>query len=407
MRILFVFLLLSILNVQFVYAEDENEIDFKNLKEILDNQLFYVLDHPQVECYVKNLISERDFDILSSRINSYKAQNVLLTKDSSGGYVFDGLYPHSGGCESGIIWVHPNGSIIGGYVENCHPPHLFTNDNNLKQNLPVAVSKWINKHANSGKPVWLNARIKQRIQPACSKAKLKDSISEYMAGMKGDACNKYTQIDFKYKMINPEKDNKAFFFLEPVECTNSDCSHKEESYLVLGDIVIIRNEKNGFSCVDYTNKNGKKIGWVSNKDILNFDIQVNNDNYFKLKEGVQKLSKEASGWFGVSTKDTLWEGYWESSSNSIGSSFKIQLNTDSKLSVAGDAWRGYNVGQIIDGVLELDGRIAYLEPENDLSCGAIFLYFNNAILVFDNYGCGGYGVSFSGIHIHKTLAQLD
>jgi hypothetical protein len=162
---------------------------------------------------------------------------------------------------------------------------------------------------------------------------------------------------------------------------------RRTSYLVRGDLVLIGKARNEFTCVVYQSPLAEKQTW-------------------------------AMGWVPTSALQTVasnphprmsdWIGKWRHPGGRI----EIKKVGDSKLKIEGNMTiptaRDFHTGQIEALVTPQNDTIAFVddgaiafEKTNEGECRVRMQRIGPLLLVEDNDGCGGAGVTFTGFYRRK------
>jgi hypothetical protein len=169
-------------------------------------------------------------------------------------------------------------------------------------------------------------------------------------------------------------------WLKDCETDPNDCRTSGQSYLVMGDSIVVVGSIRGFFCVEYS-KNGlskrRYMGWIPADRI---EVASSTEVTYPL---------------------TAWLGTWTS-----GSTSKIIIRADGNaLRAEGNAlWQGPisptpHFGDF-DEVATPQGNLTILGGVGN-DCRVQLLLMGKVLVAMDNLRCGGGNVSFSGFYVRK------
>lgn len=162
---------------------------------------------------------------------------------------------------------------------------------------------------------------------------------------------------------------------------------RKKSYLVPGDLVLVGRTLGDFTCVTYQSPLARKQNWTTGW----------------LPNGA--LTKVAPM---ASPKASDWTGSWVHPGGGI----EIEKGNGDKLSITGEqvvpTARDFHTGVIAAKAEPQDGTLAFaddgsipFEKTEESECRVRMRRIGGWLLVEDNSGCGGSGVSFTGLYRRK------
>lgn len=167
-------------------------------------------------------------------------------------------------------------------------------------------------------------------------------------------------------------------------CPAATPACRKTSYLVTGDLVLMGRTIGDFTCVTYQSPRARKQNWTT---------------------GWLPSAALAAVPPQPSPRSADWIGAWEHPGGGI----EIAKGSDGKLNIKGDqvvpTARDFHNGAIVAEAAPRDGIIAFaddgsvpFEKADDGTCRVRMQRVREFLLVEDNSGCGGAGVTFTGLY---------
>ena len=339
------------------------------------------LDMPQVACAVQALVAQEDVGKLRERIGDGTGAGWARSLGADGGYMFDGEWPRSSDCEIGILWIHPDGRLFGGFIEGCEPLRGFTNSSALASEPPGAVLAILDRanHGTAKWPgTWLAPPVDAPMSEACSSERLAREIAAADRRLDGSRCDASRRF-FAAQVVRPARGDRA-----PVGGvrTRPVAGRRSPPYLVAGDRVEAGEIRGECRCVRY----GRRTAWMRTEDLE------------ALREPDTWTSEGVAAWVpGPPATDEALLGGWRMR---VDASWMAQLvirRGENGSLLSGEGRRGYVLGSVSDVPVSRAGAAAWgCEPDEGCCLAAVRV--GHALWVSDNGSCGGQAFSFNGLY---------
>ena len=171
-------------------------------------------------------------------------------------------------------------------------------------------------------------------------------------------------------------------------CPAATDACRKKSYLVTGDLVLVGKTQGDFTCASYQSPLAKKQIWTT---------------------GWLPGAALASVAPMPSPKTADWVGTWYHPGGSIGikrgAGGKLRIEGEMVVPGARDVHTGAIEAQVMPGKDTIafmdDGSIPF-EKADEGECRVRMQRFDSWLMVEDNDGCGGAGVSFTGLYRRKN-----
>ncbi|MEA9590134.1 hypothetical protein VC279_23725 [Xanthomonas sp. WHRI 10064A] len=157
----------------------------------------------------------------------------------------------------------------------------------------------------------------------------------------------------------------------------SKAACRQRSYVVKGDVVVLAQHRDGYTCAFYPNKVGGSAGWVAERNL-------------------QAITSTAT------PPARAWNGHWHDGDNTL----QLTASGDGSVAVNGDAYwpsanpspeqtpGGPHIGAVTARSTPNGNRLEVSEDD----CTVCLQLLGELLIVADNLQCGGANVSFSGVY---------
>jgi len=172
-------------------------------------------------------------------------------------------------------------------------------------------------------------------------------------------------------------------------CPAATDACRRNAYLVSGDLVLSGKTEGGFTCVSYQSPTAKKqvwtVGWLPSSALT-------------------PVAPMAS------PKIADWIGTWEHPGGSIeikpgGLGGRLKIEGEMVVPTARDFHNGAFTAEVLPkaGTIAFlnDGTLPFETKCDDMSCRVRMRRIGPWLMIEDNNGCGGAGVSFTGLYHRK------